>query len=191
MRRGRGDDVGEPFGVARLSLFGHRAHFREGAVSLEAESFVKDRPPDAMPRERAHGRQRVGHLADRGRPRAFHFTCGPLDGLDVVLGSFRGAQPHHALDPRHEPVPTRDLPAQRRKLEVRVRIHEPRQKDARHPLDGEPGVRRQNRGRRPDVEDRSVVVEHQRRVAERRLFSRNDGVGVDDAGRHAGSVNQS
>ena len=118
------DVVRGPFDRPRRSFFVHRREPGEGALAIEPEDLGKDCDADTVASERSHGAERVRVLGDGDGPEALHIGCRLLDGPRVILRPLGRALPHHTLDPRHEPVPSGDLSAQRRELHVRVRVHE-------------------------------------------------------------------
>ena len=91
-----------------------------------------------------------------------------------------------------KPLPPGDFSAQRRELDVGVRIRPgPARATPVDLLNREPRVARQNLGGRAHVEHGAALVDHDGAVADRPLFAGQDGVGADDARSHAGSVSQS
>src|SRR5882724_12339539 len=123
------------------------------ARSIEAEDLVEQGPLDVVARKRAHRGKRVRHVADGDRAERRHLTGRSFDGWAIFLGSFGGPDPHHAVDPGNEPVSARDFAAQRRELDVSVRVDQTRDQRATRALDPSARVARQDLGGGTHVED--------------------------------------
>ncbi len=149
-------------------------HALAEAREVLTEDLVKDASCNLRLGERDDRAEPVRDLADGDGARRAKLRDGVANRGLFFVGLELDARADETLDPRQEPVAPGDATAERRELEVRVRVDEAWHDEAVDSLVCLGAARR-------DGSDRSVVADVDRGVAKRLAVSENDPVGVDDA----------